>query len=102
MHKLPAATEILTNGNSKDVLDILLDGIEYDLFDEIEVEYKCTCSRERTGNAVASLGEKEAMKLIAEIEAEGKPPVLEVGCRFCGNNYKFTKEDVAEMLQSNK
>jgi len=84
------------------VADIALEGIEYDLFDEIEVEYKCTCSRERTGNAVASLGEKEAMKLIAEIEAEGKPPVLEVGCRFCGNNYKFTKEDVAEMFQSNK
>lgn len=80
------------------VADIALDGIEYDLFDEIEVEYKCTCSRERTGNAVHSIGKKEALSLIAESVSEGKPPVIEVGCRFCGNNYVFTEADVEEMF----
>ena len=83
------------------VADIALDGIEYDLFDEIEVEYKCTCSRERTGNAVHSIGKKEALSLIEEAVAEGKEPVIEVGCRFCGNNYVFTKEDVEEMFADN-
>jgi len=82
------------------VADIALDGIEYDLFDEIEVEYKCTCSRERTGNAVHSIGKKEALSLIAESVSEGKPPVIEVGCRFCGNNYVFTEADIEEMFAS--
>ncbi|MBQ1212730.1 MAG: Hsp33 family molecular chaperone HslO [Clostridia bacterium] len=84
------------------VADIALDGIEYDLFDEIEVDYKCTCSRERTGNAVHSLGEREALSLIDEAVSEGKEPIIEVGCRFCGNNYVFTKEDVVKMFENDK
>lgn len=83
------------------VADIALRDIEYDLFDEIEVEYKCTCSRERTENAVHGIGKKEALSLIDEAVAEGKPPVIEVGCKFCGNNYVFTKEDVEEMFADN-
>ena len=84
------------------VADIALRGIEYDLFDEIEVEYKCTCSRERTGNAVHGIGKREALALIDEAVAEGKEPVIEVGCKFCGNNYVFTKEDIEEMFNNDK
>ena len=31
----------------KQVMDIALDGIEYDVFDELDVGYVCDCSRER-------------------------------------------------------
>ena len=47
-----------------------------------------------------SIGKKEALSLIDEAVAEGKEPVIEVGCRFCGNNYVFTKEDIEEMFEN--
>ena len=78
----------------KEIADIALDGIEWDVFDELEVEYRCTCKRERIGAAIRSLGEKEIRKMLAEQVAEGKPEELEVNCRFCGASYKFGKNEL--------
>ncbi len=78
--------------SQKEIADIALDGIEWDVFDELDVEYRCTCQRERIGAAIRSLGEKEIRKMLAEQIAEGKPEELEVNCRFCGANYKFDKK----------
>ncbi len=80
--------------SQKEIADIALDGIEWDVFDELDVEYRCTCKRERIGAAIRSLGEKEIRKMLAEQLAEGKPEELEVNCRFCGANYKFGKKEL--------
>jgi molecular chaperone Hsp33 len=79
----------------EEIANIAFKDIEYDIFDENEVEYKCTCSRERMLHAVASLGEKDVKKLLDEQEAEGKPRELEVTCRFCNGAYVF---DEAELI----
>lgn len=79
---------------NEEIVDIALDGIEYDLFDEIEVEYKCNCQRERYKKALISLGEKELTRLFEEQVKEGKEEILEVVCRFCGSTYHYTKEDL--------
>ncbi len=73
----------------QEIADIAFEGIEYDVFDENDVEYRCTCSRERMLRAVASLGKKDVLKLLDEQEAEGKPRELEVNCRFCNGSYVF-------------
>lgn len=78
----------------KEIADIAFEGIEYDVFDENDVEYRCTCSRERMLHAVASLGEKDVLKLLDEQEAEGKPRELEVTCRFCNGAYVFAEGEL--------
>ena len=80
--------------SQKEIADIALDGIEWDVFDELDVAYRCTCKRERIGAAIHSLGEKEIKRMLAEQVAEGKPEELEVHCRFCGANYKFDKKEL--------
>ena len=42
-----------------DVMNIVLDGIEYDIFDELDVAYVCDCSKERCARALVSLGRGE-------------------------------------------
>lgn len=80
--------------DNKDILADALDGIDYDLFDEIEVDYLCTCSEERMKNALRSMGKKDIEGLFAEQRAEGKPEELEVVCRFCNAKYTFTPTDL--------
>ena len=81
-----------------EIADIALSGIEYDVFDELEVEYKCNCSRERVEKALITLGRPEMEKLLAEQAAEGKGEQLEVCCRFCDKKYYFGKADVDSMF----
>ena len=79
---------------NEDILKIALRDIPFDVFDEYEVSYKCTCSRERTGEAVRSIGESELLKLFDEQLADNGNDYLTVECRFCDRVYKFTKEDL--------
>ena len=80
--------------SNEEIAALALQGIEYDLFDSIDVDYLCTCSRERMEKALRSLGEKDLRKLFDEQIAEGKPEELEVECRFCNSKYTFTPNDV--------
>ena len=78
----------------RQIADLALSGIEYDLFDEIDVDYVCTCDRERYLAAIRSLGEKEIRRMLDEQIGEGKPEELEVICRFCGKRYLYSKEEL--------
>ena len=73
---------------------IALDGIEYDLFDELDVAYRCTCSRARISEALHAIGEKDLTEMLAEQVAESKPEELCVHCHFCGNDYVFSKQEI--------
>ncbi len=85
--KLASISKLIADGaDCKKLLDITLEGIEYDIFDELDVGYVCDCSRERTARAVASLGREELEKIFSEQEK------IEVCCRFCDKKYTFGKE----------
>ena len=78
--------------SNREIADIAMRDIEYDIFDELEVEYKCDCEAKRFLDSIKSLGEKEIKSMLDEQEAEGKPRELEVKCRFCNKNYVFDEK----------
>lgn len=80
--------------DNKAILDIAMRDIPYDVFDTLEVEYKCDCSRERMRKKILSLGKEEVRKLLDEQEAEGKPRELTAVCRFCNGEYTYTEKDL--------
>lgn len=84
----------------KEIADIALEGIEYDVFDENDVEYRCSCSRERMLRAVASLGRKDIIALLDEGQAEGKGRELEVVCHFCNSKYVFDEQTLLGELDT--
>jgi len=75
-----------------EIADIALRDVPYDVFDTLEVEYKCDCSRERMLEKIKSLGKKEISTMLAEQEAEGKPRELTAVCRFCNSEYTFDEK----------
>lgn len=80
------------------IADIALRDIPYDIFDELDVAYRCTCNRGRVSRALITLGKPELLKLLDEQVAEGNPPVLTVNCRFCDKTQTFTREDIEKMF----
>ena len=83
----------LTN---EQIADIALRGVPYDIFDTLEVEYRCDCSRKRMYEKMRSLGQKELKNLLDEQQAEGKPRELTAICRFCNTEYTFTEKELID------
>ena len=101
--KLANVSRLFERGlDNKQIADIALEGIEYDVFDELYVDYKCNCSRERVEKALVTLGEKDLFEMLEEQKAEGKADELEVCCRFCGRKEIFTRNDIEKIAKKSK
>lgn len=63
------------------------------LFDERPVVFRCSCSLERSGTALASLGREDAFQLLEERGGE-----IEVDCQFCHARYRFDQTSLTELF----
>ena len=54
--------------------------------------FQCTCSRERVARMIVGLGQDEAQSILAERND------IEVGCEFCGAQYRFDAVDAAQLF----
>ncbi|RJT20822.1 Hsp33 family molecular chaperone HslO [Buttiauxella izardii] len=84
------AEELLTLP-ANEVLWRLYHEEEVTLYDPQNVEFKCTCSRERCADALRTLPDEEVNSIIAE---EGE---IDMNCDYCGNHYVFNAMDIAEI-----
>lgn len=82
---------------NRQIAELALRDIPFDVFDELEVEYRCDCNRQRMERALITLGRGELEKMLDAQIAEGKGDRLEVCCRFCDRREYFTREDIVRM-----
>ncbi len=93
-HTAPV-TELLEQGLSpEDILRRLLEEFEVEVLERGEKCYRCDCSRERVERVLISMGAKELETLAREQE------VTEVGCQFCTQKYRFTSEELLNLVDS--
>lgn len=59
---------------------------------ETAPRFACSCSRERVGRMIVSLGRTEVESILEE------RPDIEVGCEFCGIQYRFDAVDAAQLF----
>ena len=85
----------LTN---EEIMQIALKDIPFDIFDELDVEYRCNCSQAKTDAALRSLTKDKLYELLAEQVAEGKEEQLEVNCRFCNENRVYDKKAIDKLF----
>ena len=84
--------------SNEEIAKIALRDIPFDVFDELDVAYRCGCSRERTTKALITLGKPDLLGLLEEQVAEGKPERLEVACRFCDKKQYYDRADIEKMF----
>ena len=89
-----AVTAMLEQGMTpEDILGQVCGELGVVFMETTEISYKCYCSRERVTGALISLGKKE----LGEIADEGE--VFPVECQFCDEIYRFTPEDIRNLLK---
>lgn len=94
VNKLPPVTKMLDSGmTSEDIAMKVLDGLEPDILDSFDCEYRCDCSKARVERALISLGREELTKMSEEEDN------IEVCCHFCDKKYNFSKEEIRKLIK---
>ncbi|MCB1690280.1 MAG: Hsp33 family molecular chaperone HslO [Halioglobus sp.] len=66
------------------------------LFEPRALEFHCSCSRERTHNALSTLDPAEILELLEDLGA------ITMECEFCNQAYRFERSDLADLLQGHE
>ena len=86
-------TEMLEDGMSlEEIATFISDDLNTREVEEVSVNCKCDCSKERIERAILSMGKKD----IEELAEDEK---TEVVCHFCNSKYVFSKQEIIEMIE---
>ena len=89
----PSVTEMLRSGKSpEEMLTDLLDGFELDVRETVPVRFHCNCSKTRVERALVLIGKDELETIVADGREE------EIRCKFCNKAYRFTAEELKNIL----
>jgi molecular chaperone Hsp33 len=92
IRQIPPITELIRQGRKPEhFMDILFEGIPFDVLETRELLLRCSCSRERVEQALFVLGRAEMMNL-AEEQGE-----VDVTCEFCHKRFRLTKHELERL-----
>ncbi|PGQ76635.1 Hsp33 family molecular chaperone HslO [Bacillus anthracis] len=95
LQKIPPVSTLIERGLSpEELLYAVLGEDKVKVLETMDVQFNCTCSRERIESVLISLGKTE-LEQVREEEEE-----TEVHCHFCNERYKFSKEDITNLIEN--
>ncbi|WP_318582931.1 redox-regulated molecular chaperone HslO [Bacillus paranthracis] len=95
LQKIPPVSTLIEQGLSpEELLYAVLGEDKVKVLETMDVKFNCTCSRERIESVLISLGKTE-LEQVREEEEE-----TEVHCHFCNERYKFSKEDITNLIEN--
>ncbi|EOP79636.1 chaperonin [Bacillus cereus HuB4-4] len=95
LQKIPHVSTLIERGLSpEELLYAVLGEDKVKVLETMDVQFNCTCSCERIESVLISLGKTE-LEQIREEEEE-----TEVHCHFCNERYKFSKEDITNLIEN--
>ncbi|MDZ4485875.1 redox-regulated molecular chaperone HslO [Bacillus cereus] len=95
LQKIPPVSTLIEQGLSpEELLYAVLGEDKVKVLETMDVQFNCTCSRERIESVLISLGKTE-LEQVREEEKE-----TEVHCHFCNERYKFSKEDITNLIEN--
>lgn len=85
--------EELLGLNNETILHRLYHEEQVRLFDSTELKFHCNCTRERSAQALISLGLEDLKALLAEQSGE-----IDIDCQFCNERYLFNENDILQLF----
>lgn len=94
INNLPSVTQMLDSGVTAEEMAMkVLEGLEPNILDSFDCEYRCDCSREKVEKALISVGKTELNRMADEDEN------TEVCCQFCDRKYNFSSDEIRDLAQ---
>jgi len=94
--KLKPVSEMIKDGyNPEDIMNEI-SGNSYQHLQTLDLNYFCTCSREKFEKGLISLGKEQLKELILEDRN------IETVCHFCNTKYNFTEDNLKKLLEEIK
>lgn len=94
IQSFPAISKLIEEGYTpEELLERLFGDADLKILETLPIEFRCSCSKERIGNAIAGLGNDEIKNMIEEDEG------AHATCHFCNEEYKFTIAELEELKQ---
>lgn len=94
IQSFPAISSLIREGNSPEqILQQLFKDETVKIHEQLPIEFRCKCSRERVEQAIIGLGNEEIRSMIDEDKG------AEANCHFCNETYNFSEEDLKTLLQ---
>ncbi|MBQ7275748.1 MAG: Hsp33 family molecular chaperone HslO [Bacilli bacterium] len=78
-----------------EILDEIFDN-KFDLLEEKETSFKCTCSKESYSRSLLTLGSKTLQELLDEDKG------IDAECHYCGEHYKFNEDEIKALIEEAK
>lgn len=88
----PLETLLADDFGPHELMDRIFGPVQYEVLEERPVQFHCTCSWERSRQALKMLEAEDLLALLAEGEAI-------VDCHFCYERYHFSTEDLEGILR---
>lgn len=90
---ITSVTAMLDGGNTPEqMLEQILDGLGCEIMDTMPTVFSCSCNRQKIEKVLISLGKKEIQDMIDDGQE------IEVNCHFCNEKYKFSVEELKQLL----
>ena len=91
---ISSITALLNAGKTpEEILTDILGEFGLEILSKLPVQFHCDCDRSRVEKAIISIGKKEIQDMINE----GRE--IEVNCQFCNKHYKFSVDELEDMLK---
>lgn len=93
--EIPPVSKLIEQGlTPEEILYRLLGQDNVQILEKMDVQFRCTCSRERIEGVLVSLGKEELEQIRDEEEK------TEAHCHFCNETYVFTQDDLNQLIQN--
>ena len=94
---VPNLSTLLNEGlSNQDIMDKIMNGIEMKYLQDMPVQFKCDCSKDRFSKSLATLSKDQLQSMIDEDHG------AEAVCKFCGNKYEFPEAELQKILSEKK
>lgn len=95
--RTPHTTALIREGaRPVDLLRTALGDVPFEVLEEREVGFKCTCSYERAASLVSSIDDAELESMLLEDKGAS------LTCHFCNETYRIDEPSLAAMVEKNR